>query len=154
MKIIETKTIPDEEWCDNYTSFKGTKMVEVKDSGDSDQLKLEYDFISRYGRTRRHIKVTRPGDGPLLTFVGKDRWSQDGGVVAKIKKTTGRGYIKDRRNIDPELDDFQARRLHRVIRPKPGRRVEACWCIPAQEDDLSTLVEIALAHERAHAEDE
>lgn len=146
MEITETQTIPDKKWCNNKSSFKGTKVVEVIDGEEQKELRLEFGFSEKYGRRRRSIKVKEAGSRKaIMTFFGGDRWGQNQTVLGKIRNPEGRGYLTDLRDLDEDTKGFRTRRLRRFIRPTPGRRVEACWAIRAPETDLKTLVKAALA---------
>lgn len=147
MTIVTTQEIPDQKAPDVET-FLGTRIVEVQDGDTEAQFRVEYGFAPSYGRTRRAIKVRRPGESPIMTFYGGDKWGRTRRVYAKLRKPNGRGYIQNSQTIDPELEEFETCRLRRYIEPRPGRRVEACWALAAREDDLDTLVQAALVYEK------
>ncbi len=148
MQITETKVIPEKDAELQGTAFQGTKVVEVVDGDEELELVLEYSFAEKYGRRRRSVKVRRRGSSrDLMTFIGGDRWGVNKKVVGKLQKSAGRGYIQDFKNIDDELRVFDTSRLRRFIEPRPGRRVEACWAVQASEEDIDTLVAVALTQE-------
>lgn len=147
VEILETREIPDQQVSD-VQSFLGARVVAVQNGEQESQMRLEYGFVSSYGRTRRCIKVRRPGESVILTFLGGDLWGQTGRVFAKLRKDTGSGYIQKCSKIDPRLEEFETCRLRRVIEPRPGRRVEACWAMAADEDDLATMVGAAMIYEK------
>ena len=150
VEIVDTREIPAAD-ADRVETFLGTRVVAVQNGAEESKLRLEYGFEPSYGRTRRCLKVRRPGKSPIMTFYGGDRWGQNGRVYAKLPKSTGRGYIRDGSKIDPQLEELGTCRLRRFIEPRPGRRVEACWALAAQEDDLETLVQAALVCEQLRA---
>lgn len=143
LEIVETKEDDTES-----TTFQGTRIVAIQDGEEETQMRIEYGFAPSYGRTRRCIKIRRPGESPIMTFLGGDRWGRTHKVFAKLRKPTGRGYIHDFRNIDPGFSEFETCRLRRFIEPRPGRRVEACWAVAAKEDDLATMISAAITYEK------
>lgn len=152
MQITETEVIPVKDSKLQGTAFQGTRVIEVVDGEDEHELLLEYGFVQKYGRRRRSLKIKQRGSSKeLMTFVGSDRWGVNKKVVSKIQKSGGRGYVQDLRNLDPELKEFDTSRLRRFIEPKPGRRVEACWAVQASEEDIDTLVSVALTHQAIQA---
>lgn len=134
-------------WPEERTTFAGTVtyQVETAESEAPTTVYVDYNFIEKYGRRRRHITVFRKKSQPLASLVGTDRYSISGEVVWTMRHNDGSALVRDLRRLPEGYEGFEPVRFRSHVQ---GTGAPYCWGLKLKENP-SKLIELGLTREAA-----
>jgi endonuclease III len=146
VEVIESKKNYKFHWLIGTETYETLLKVKASETGNVKpfEILVAYGFRKAFGKERRRVLIFRNEADILSEFVGIDNWDHSRQVATFLRRDGSKKYIRHGEPIPSRYSQFSITESNSVI---TGPYSPRCFAAVVDEEDISTLVAIAMTRE-------